>query len=52
MKKLMKVAVFFAGVVTISNYLLKLVLKDRQIRMIGGADGPTAIYLTKEDDEL
>lgn len=52
MKKLMKVALFFAGVLAFSNYLLKLVLKDRKIRMIGGADGPTAIYLTKEDDEL
>ena len=50
MKKLMKVVLFFAGVVAFSNYLLKLVLKDRQIRMIGGADGPTAIYLEKDDE--
>ena len=50
MKKLLKFAVFFAGVLAISDYLLKLVLKDRQVRLIGGADGPTAIYLTEKED--
>ena len=50
MKKLMKFAVFFAGVLAICDYLLKLVLKDRQIHMTGGPDGPTGIYFTDKEE--
>ena len=53
LKKILKAALFLAGVWAITEYLLKLVLKEqRKYReataedsIIGGADGPTSIFL-------
>lgn len=58
LKKILKAALFLAGVWAITEYLLKLVLKEqRKYReataedsIIGSADTPTYIYLDGEED--
>lgn len=44
--KLMKAALFLAGVMAFSNSLLKWALRGRTVNLVGGSDGPTAIFVT------
>lgn len=49
LKMLLKVVFFLTGVMAISNCLLKLALRDKQIGIIGSPDGPTAILIKDKE---
>lgn len=51
MKKLLKAALFLSGVLVLTDFLLRLALRGRQIGVVHSQDGPTAIFIAKRQKQ-
>ena len=52
LKKVLKASLLGLGAITIAGRLLEYFANNRKISIVGGADGPTAIYISTKKSSV